>query len=195
MWGHILFKDSISLWLQFLKCFVWLFDHYIILNMFFGSEKVMSNPIFFNVRNVKSSLVELKWQKPWQWSEKINLENLLRTRLVCKTYEIFKFLLHQNVLRVCTKPERTTIAQDYAKFTNSIVLGKNFVPLEMKTFVNIGNSFGMVITRYPWYINNSNSLSVLLSKLYKKHKKSSGMSLKLLYLERNKLGCICGIYM
>ena len=150
-------KDSISLWLQFLKCFFWLFDHYIILNMFFGSEKVMSNPIFFNVRNVKSSLVELKWQKPWQWSEKINLENLLRTRLVCKTYEIFKFLLHQNVLRVCTKPERTTIAQDYAKFTNSIVLGKNFVPLEMKTFVNIGNSFGTVITRYPWYINNSNS--------------------------------------
>ena len=76
---HVNFiKYSISLCLQFLKRFVWLLDHYIIFIMFFGSEKVMSNPnFFFNVRNVKSTLVELKWQKLWQWSEKINLENLL----------------------------------------------------------------------------------------------------------------------
>ena len=113
--------------------------------------------ISFNVRNVKSSLVELKWQKLWQWCEKINLENLLRTRLLCKTYKIFKFLLHQNVLRVCTKPKCTTVAQDCAKFTNSTVFGTKFVPLEKKTFVNIGNSFGTVITLYRWYINDYNS--------------------------------------
>ena len=77
------------------------------------------------------------------------LENLERTRDVCKKFEIFKFILHQNFLRVCTKPECTIVAQDYAKFTNSIVLGTKFVPLEMKTFMNIGNSFGMVITLCP----------------------------------------------
>ena len=46
------------------------------------------------------------------------------------------------------KLECTTVAQDYAKFTNSIVFGTKFVPLEMKMFVNIGNSFGTIITFY-----------------------------------------------
>ena len=70
-------------------------------------------------------------------------------RDVCKTYEIFKFLLHQNVLRVSTKSERMTVAQDYAKFKNQIVFGTKFVPLEMKTFVNIGNKFWTIITLDP----------------------------------------------
>ena len=61
-------------------------------------------------------------------------------------YEIFKFLLHQNFMRLCTKPERMTIAQDYAKFKNLIVFGTKFIPLEMKIFVNIGNNFWTVIT-------------------------------------------------
>ena len=46
------------------------------------------------------------------------------------------------------KPEHTTVAQDYATFTNSVVFGTKFVPVGMKTFVNIGNSFGTVITLY-----------------------------------------------
>ena len=126
--------------------------------MFVGSEKVMSNPNFFNVGNVKSSLVEPLWQILWQWSEFFFffLENLLHTWIVCKTYEIFKFHLHQIILRVSTKPKCTTVVKDYAKFTYLIVFGMKFVPLEMKTFVNIGNSFGTVITLYSWYINNSN---------------------------------------
>ena len=48
----------------------------------------------------------------------------------------------------CVKFERTIVAQDYAKFTHLIVFGTKFVPLEMKTFVNIGNSFWMVITLF-----------------------------------------------
>ena len=47
------------------------------------------------------------------------------------------------------KPEHMTVAQDYAKFTYLIVFGTKFVPLEMKTFVNIGNNFGTVITLCP----------------------------------------------
>ena len=47
------------------------------------------------------------------------------------------------------KPERITVTQDYAKFTYLIVFGTKFVSLEMKTFMNIGNSFGMVITLCP----------------------------------------------
>ena len=124
--------------------------------MLFGSEKVIFNPNFFYVRYIKFSLVEQKWQKLWQWSEKKKLENLLCTRTVCKTYEICEFLLHQIFLRVSTKPKRTTVEQEYAKFTYFIVFGTKFVPLEIKTFVNIGNSFWMVITLYPWYINDSN---------------------------------------
>ena len=89
-----------------------------------------------------------------KWKKKI--ENLVRMSVVCKIYEIFKFHLHQIILRVSTKPERKTVAQDYAKFTYLIVFGTKFVPLEMKTFVNIGNSFGTVITLYPGYINYSN---------------------------------------
>ena len=81
--------------------------------------------------------------------KKKRLENLVPMRDVCNTDEIFKFILHQNFLRVCTKQERTTIAQNYAKFKNFIVFGTKFVPLEMKTFVNIGNNFWMVITLYP----------------------------------------------
>ena len=77
-------------------------------------------------------------------------------RDVCKTYKIFMFLLCQIFLRVSTKLERTTVAQDYAKFTHLIVFGTKFVPLEMKTFVNIGNSFWMVITLFLGYINDSN---------------------------------------
>ena len=114
--------------------------------------------IFFNVRIVISSLVELKWMKLWQWNgEKKLWENLICTRDICNTYEIFKFILHQNFLRVCTKQEHMSVAQDYAKFKNFIVFGTKFVPLEKKTFVNIGNSFGTVITLYPWYINDPNS--------------------------------------
>ena len=64
-------------------------------------------------------------------------------------YEIFKFILHQNFLRVCTKQEHMSVAQDYAKFKNFIVFGTKFVPLEMKAFVNIGNNFWTVKTLYP----------------------------------------------
>ena len=78
--------------------------------------------------------------------KKKRLVNVVGTRDVCMAYEIFKFLLHQNFLRLCTKPERMTIAQDYAKFKNLIVFGTKFIPLEMKTFVNIGNNFWTVIT-------------------------------------------------
>ena len=49
----------------------------------------------------------------------------------------------------CTNLEHMSVVRDYAKFTNSIVFGTKFVPLEMKTFVNIGNGFGKVITLYP----------------------------------------------
>ena len=42
-----------------------------------------------------------------------------------------------------------TVAQDYAKFKNLIVFGTKFVPLEMKTFVNIGNNFWTIITLDP----------------------------------------------
>ena len=41
-----------------------------------------------------------------------------------------------------------TIALDYAKFTNLTIFGTKFVPVEMKTFVNIGNNFWTVITLY-----------------------------------------------
>ena len=85
------------------------------------------------------------------------LENLKWTRDVFKKFEIFKFILHQNFLGVCTKLECTIVAQDYAKFKNLIVFGTKFVPLEMKTFVNIGNNFWTIITLDPWYINDSNS--------------------------------------
>ena len=40
------------------------------------------------------------------------------------------------------------VAEDYAKFTNLIVFVTKYFPLEMKTFVNIGNSFLIVITLY-----------------------------------------------
>ena len=57
--------------------------------------------------------------------------------------------MHQNFHIVCMKSERTTIAQDYATFTNLIVLGTKFVPLEMKKFVNIVIKFWTIITLYP----------------------------------------------
>ena len=85
------------------------------------------------------------------------LENLGWTRDIFKKFEIFKFILYQNFLGVCTKLECTIVAQDYAKFKNLIVFGTKFVPLEMKTFVNIGNNFWTIITLDPWYINDSNS--------------------------------------
>ena len=84
-------------------------------------------------------------------------------RDVCKMYEIFKFLLHQYFLRVITKLECTSVAGDSVEFTNLIVFWIKFVPLEMKTFVNIENSLWMVIIPYPRYINDSNSLSMFSS--------------------------------
>ena len=86
-----------------------------------------------------NEIVAMKWKKK-------SSENVVHMRDVCTTYEIFKFLLHQNFLRRCTKPECMIVAQDYAKFKNLIVFGTKFVPLEMKTFVNIGNNFRTVIT-------------------------------------------------
>ena len=61
------------------------------------------------------------------------------------------------LIKSCSNLERMSVVRDYAKFMSSIVFGTKFVPLEMKTFVNIGNSFGKVITLYPCYINDSNS--------------------------------------
>ena len=53
-------------------------------------------------------------------------------KYACKMSESFKFLLNQNFLRVCTKLKCTSVAWRYVKFTNLIVLGTKFVPLEMK---------------------------------------------------------------
>ena len=58
------------------------------------------------------------------------------------------FLLHQYFLRVSTKLERTSVAGDSTEFTNLTMFWIKFVPLEMKTFVNIENSL-WVITPYP----------------------------------------------
>jgi len=65
------------------------------------------------------------------------------------------------------KLEHTSVARDSVEFTNFIVFWTKFVPLEMKTFVNIENSVWTVITFYPCYINDSNShfKCLLLSKL------------------------------
>ena len=49
------------------------------------------------------------------------LENLVCTRDVCKTYEIFKFLLYQCFLRVSMKLEHTSVARDFAEFANLTV--------------------------------------------------------------------------
>ena len=80
--------------------------------------------------------------------KKRSLENVVHMRVVCKTYEIFKFLLHQYFLRVCTKIERISVAGDSAKFTNLTIFWTKFVLLEMKSFVNIENSLWTVITSY-----------------------------------------------
>ena len=53
------------------------------------------------------------------------------------TYEIFRFLLHQYFLRVCTKLDRTSVGGDSTEFTKLTVFWTNFVPREMKTIVNI----------------------------------------------------------
>ena len=53
------------------------------------------------------------------------------------TYEIFKFLLHQYFLRVCTKLNRTSVGGDSTEFTKLTVFWTKFVPREMKTIVNI----------------------------------------------------------
>ena len=81
--------------------------------------------------------------------KKKSLENLVRTRDVCRTYRIFKFLLHQYFLRVCTKHECTSVVGDLAEFMNLTVFWMKFVPLEMKTFVIIENSLWTVITPCP----------------------------------------------
>ena len=47
-------------------------------------------------------------------------------------YNNFKFLLNQNFLRVCMKLKCMSVVRGYVKFTNLIVLGTKFVPLEMK---------------------------------------------------------------
>ena len=71
----------------------------------------------------------------------------------------------------CTKLKRTSVVRDYAKFPNLTVFGPKVIQPEMKTNVNIGNSFWMVIRLYPWYINDCNSHFeyLYLSKHPKKH--------------------------
>ena len=41
----------------------------------------------------------------------------------------------------CMNIECTSVVQDYVEFTNFTVFGPKVVQLEMKTIMNIGNSF------------------------------------------------------
>ena len=95
----------------------------------------------------------------------------------------------------CMNLKHTSIVWDYAEFTNLTIFGLKVVQLEIKTIVNTENNFWMVIRCYPWYINDCNSHFeyLLLSKHSKKQLNSLGPSPKLLFLERNKCGCIMGI--
>ena len=69
--------------------------------------------------------------------------------VLCKTHECFKFFLHKYFLRVIKKLKCTSVAGDSVGFTNLTIFWIKFVPLEMKTFVNIENSLWTVITPYP----------------------------------------------
>jgi len=57
----------------------------------------------------------------------------------------------------CTNLKRNWFVQDYTKFTNLTNFGPKVVQLEVKTIVNIGNNFWMVLRLYPQYINDCNS--------------------------------------
>ena len=57
--------------------------------------------------------------------------------------------LSSKLIESCTKLELTSVVRDYAEFTNLAVFRPKVVQLEMKTKVNIGISFWMVIKLYP----------------------------------------------
>ena len=126
MWVLILCKDSVALWLQSVKCFVWLLNHNLFLLSFF-----------------------------FKWKNKVYIISNVRELFKRRTRLSSFFSLE--LIESCMNLERMSVVRDYAKFMNSIVFGTKFVPLEMKTFVNIGNSFGKVITLYSCYRNDSNS--------------------------------------
>ena len=49
----------------------------------------------------------------------------------------------------CTNLECIAVVRDYATYTNLVIFGPKVVQLEMKTIVNIGNIFWMVLKTYP----------------------------------------------
>ena len=170
MWVHTLSKESILLWVQITKCFVWLLNHYIFLNYIFQYKKrdVWSQIFFFffNVKSVNSCLVEGEWQKMWQTNEKniiYRISNVWESSIRPSRVSSF---FSSKLIESCTKLECTSVVWDYAEFTNLTVFGPKVVQPEMKTNVNIGNSFWTVIRHYPWYINDCNS-HFWISSLFK----------------------------
>ena len=53
------------------------------------------------------------------------------------------------LIEICTNLEHTNVVQNFAEYTNLAVFEPKVVKFEMKTIVNIGNIFWMVLRHYP----------------------------------------------
>jgi len=82
---HTLSKETISLELQIIWCFVWLLNHQIFKLYLLIPKMRFLVPIFYNVKSVISSLPLKEWQKMLQTIKKINF-------VESWTYESVKFL-------------------------------------------------------------------------------------------------------
>ena len=79
--------------------------------------------------------------------KKISLER--RTSVCMKDVQAIQVSFASIFFESLYRTRTLSIAGDSIEFTNFTVFWTKFVPLEMKTFVNIENSVWTVITLYP----------------------------------------------